>query len=707
MESLETRELLARSSMLDETLRVAAKAHKPLKPIVIPIKIVQQPSADGTTIIDGKTTPRAKLKLDIGANGSTEQVVKADKKGHYQFTFHVDYGTTSVELIGPKSGRRPRIGELTIVRQIPSPTPTPTPSPSPTPTPPPLTLDLVGPPSGSLSRTEVTITGRTTDAKTGLSSVVVTVDGGPARPIAFDASGNFSYTTTLPLDGSADGLHTLAFTATDAAGNSTVTDASFTLDTRAPLVALTAPKSGLAVASNPTITGTVGDALGGVAGLQEQLDNGPPLPLAFDASTGAFSFKPALPLNETADGPHTVIFQAVDAAGNASTADFTFILDTTPPIEPSFNLAQTDRESSANGLATTNSQVTLVGQTDPDVSVSLEGTNLTAESTKTGTFQFAGVPLALGEDTYVVKAADEVGNTSQFQATMQRDPSAGGVDQVIYWNQVQLQAIENDASTPEFASRGLAMVSAAVYDAVNAINGTPGYYVSLKAPADASADAAVAAASYTVLSYLYPAQQSNLDAILATDLANIPDGQSKTDGMAVGQSVANAIIAMRVNDGSTGYVDYTPGTAAGDWQPTAPSFMPAENPQWATLKPFAMTSDSQFRPGPPPNMTSQEYADDINQTLSLGAVNSTTRTADETQIAKFWNDGAGTYTPPGHWNAIAEQVAQQQGDSLSQDARLFAELNVARATRRSSPGTRSTPTTPGGRSSSPTGPAPP
>jgi hypothetical protein len=147
--------------------------------------------------------------------------------------------------------------------------------------------------------------------------------------------------------------------------------------------------------------------------------------------------------------------------------------------------------------------------------------------------------------------------------------------------------------------------------------------------------------------------------------------------MAVGQSVASAIIAMRANDGSTDYVSYTPGTAPGDWQPTGPAFMPAENPQWAALKPFAMTSDSQFRPGPPPALTSQEYATDVNQTLNLGAVNSTTRTADETQIAKFWNDGAGTYTPPGHWNAIAEQVAQQQGDSLAQDARLFAELNIA------------------------------
>ena len=221
------------------------------------------------------------------------------------------------------------------------------------------------------------------------------------------------------------------------------------------------------------------------------------------------------------------------------------------------------------------------------------------------------------------------------------------------------------------------MVSASVYDAVNAIDRTPSYYVSLKAPAGASANAAVASASYTVLSYLYPGQQSTFDADLATTLASIPDGQSKIDGMAVGQSIANAIIAMRKDDGAINFVDYTPGSGPGVWQPTAPSFTPAENPQWATLKPFAMTSPSQFRPAAPPSLTSQQWADDANKTLSLGSVDSTTRTADETQSALFWNDKAGTYTPPGHWNAIAEQVAQQQGDSLAQDARLFAALNFA------------------------------
>ena len=384
----------------------------------------------------------------------------------------------------------------------------------------------------------------------------------------------------------------------------------------------------------------------------------------------------SLKIDGTAEGPHAVLLQATDVAGNVATDSIGFTLDTIPPAQPTLALAAADRESGSS-LATTDGQVTLVGKSDPNITVAIVGASMTAQTTSTGAFQFPNLPLSLGDNPLAVVAIDAAGNTSQFQATVHRDSATAGANQVIYWNQVQLQAIENDASTPEYASRGLAMVSSAVYDAVNSIDGTPAYYVSLKAPDGASADAAVASAAYTVLCYLYPAQVANFNSLLASDMAGIPDGQAKLDGMSVGQSVASAIVAMRANDGSTSFVDYVPGTAAGDWQPTAPAYAPAELPQWATLKPFAMTSDSQFRPPAPPALDSQEYATDINQTLDLGAVKSTTRTADETQIALFWNDKSGTYTPPGHWNSIADAVAQQQGDSLSQDARLFAMLNIA------------------------------
>lgn len=124
---------------------------------------------------------------------------------------------------------------------------------------------------------------------------------------------------------------------------------------------------------------------------------------------------------------------------------------------------------------------------------------------------------------------------------------------------------------------------------------------------------------------------------------------------------------------------FTPGTTPGDWQPTAPSFAPALDPQGANMTPWAMTSPSQFDTAGPPAITSQAWATAVNQIESIGSIDSTMRTAAETNLAKFWNDGVGTYTPSGHWNAIAETVAQQEGDSLVDDARLFAELDITMA----------------------------
>src|SRR5262249_11422524 len=154
----------------------------------------------------------------------------------------------------------------------------------------------------------------------------------------------------------------------------------------------------------------------------------------------------------------------------------------------------------------------------------------------------------------------------------------------------------------------------------------------------------------------------------AASLAQIADGQAKTDGIALGEAVANQVIQLRAHDGWDNFVDDEGSTAIGQWRPTAPSFAPALLPQWANLTPFAMASPGQFLPPPPPALDSQAYADAVNKTESLGAADSTTRTADQTQIARFWADGSGTYTPPGAWNQIAEDAALAKGDSLAQDA---------------------------------------
>jgi membrane-associated phospholipid phosphatase len=157
----------------------------------------------------------------------------------------------------------------------------------------------------------------------------------------------------------------------------------------------------------------------------------------------------------------------------------------------------------------------------------------------------------------------------------------------------------------------------------------------------------------------------------------------------VGREVAQQILDWRSTDGSDAPGHYTPGSDPGDWQPTPrpnPNAPPAElpglpalAPQWPSVTPFAMTSGSQFRPAPPPALDSAEYAAAFNEVKDLGRADSTTRTAEQKQIAQFWNDGLGTAFAMGYWNRIAGQVATDQGLNLVQDARLFALLNIAEA----------------------------
>ena len=126
-------------------------------------------------------------------------------------------------------------------------------------------------------------------------------------------------------------------------------------------------------------------------------------------------------------------------------------------------------------------------------------------------------------------------------------------------------------------------------------------------------------------------------------------------------------------------IDYNGSNDVGKWRSTGPMYLVAEEPQWGDVTPFALTSPDQYRPAAPPSLDSAQYAADVNEIERLGSATSTTRTADQTQQAQFWADGKGSYTPPGHWNLIAEQIAQAQGNSLAANVRLFAKLNVALA----------------------------
>jgi membrane-associated phospholipid phosphatase len=121
------------------------------------------------------------------------------------------------------------------------------------------------------------------------------------------------------------------------------------------------------------------------------------------------------------------------------------------------------------------------------------------------------------------------------------------------------------------------------------------------------------------------------------------------------------------------------GSGPGAWQPTPPAFAPYLLPQWGFVTPFAMTNSSQFRPPGPPALTSEKYGADYNEVKALGAEVGSTRTPEQDLIALFWADGAGTETPPGHWNSIAQDIAAVQGNTLEENTRLFALLNIAMA----------------------------
>ena len=176
--------------------------------------------------------------------------------------------------------------------------------------------------------------------------------------------------------------------------------------------------------------------------------------------------------------------------------------------------------------------------------------------------------------------------------------------------------------------------------------------------------------------------QPSLDELQSRLLAGIPKGPQKMRGFRWGETVAAAILQWRSTDGSSQIVDYTPGSQPGQWRPTL-SFggivRPALAPHWGQVTPFAVTSGSQFRPPPPPALGSTRYAFEVNRVKAVGAADSTLRTAEQTEIARFWGYGPGSATPPGHWNEIAQAVIRDRGTTLEENARLFALLNIALA----------------------------
>ena len=195
----------------------------------------------------------------------------------------------------------------------------------------------------------------------------------------------------------------------------------------------------------------------------------------------------------------------------------------------------------------------------------------------------------------------------------------------------------------------------------------------------ASQEAAAIAAAYKVLVTLFPSDTESFAKLYEDALDGIRDGPYKRRGLEWGESVAEQILLSRAEDGSNAVVPPPPSNEPWDWQPTPPDYIPYLLPQWGFVKPFAMPRSEFFRPAGPPDLTSTKYAADYNEVKALGAAAGSTRTPEQTEIALFWADGAGTVTPPGHWNVIAQDVGSARRNSMQQNARLFALMNVAMA----------------------------
>jgi membrane-associated phospholipid phosphatase len=258
--------------------------------------------------------------------------------------------------------------------------------------------------------------------------------------------------------------------------------------------------------------------------------------------------------------------------------------------------------------------------------------------------------------------------------------TAAFADVVTDWNNAALNAIRADRTPPPAASRALAVLHAAIYDAVNGIDRTNEvYFVQSSVPASASKEAAASAAAHAVLVSLFPAHASSFDDLNNATLGGISNGPQKNAGIAWGESVAQQILASRANDGSGLSMPPPSNSGPGFWQPTPPALAPYLLPQWGFVTPFAMPRNHSFRPSGPPELSSAKFAADLAEVKAIGAAVGSTRTAEQSLIAQFWADGAGTETPPGHWNSIAQTVAANLGNTMEQNARLFALLNIAMA----------------------------
>jgi hypothetical protein len=282
---------------------------------------------------------------------------------------------------------------------------------------------------------------------------------------------------------------------------------------------------------------------------------------------------------------------------------------------------------------------------------------------------------ALGCSAVAAAALPAVSHAAPTPRAARQAPPATTVDPAIAWNRflLDLQATPGAQPATVHPTYDLAIVQAAIYDAVVSIDhsGAP-YLTEVHGARRASTAAAADAAAHDTLVHLYPAQRQAIEAQYATMLAQLPRGRHTAMGLRIGQRVAAQLLAARANDGATATPPpFVPGSGPGAYQLTPPAFASPVFTHWRFVKPFALTRAAQFRPGAPPALTSAKYTAAFDEVKALGTAQGSVRTADQTQIGLFWN-------PPiwAAWNRIAQTAALDHHGTLAQNARTFAALDL-------------------------------
>lgn len=444
--------------------------------------------------------------------------------------------------------------------------------------------------------------------------------------LTLNADGSFAYTPDLDFDG----VDTFIYTANDG-----------TVDSDLAVVTLTVrpPAPDLVVESISLIPGVITN--GGMFAATVKVSNQG----SVDANGGRLAIwldQPGADLPAGTSGDAWVDLELIP--GGASTS-VTFAALSAPLLDPGMDqVAPTFRAFADSAGA----------QVEFD-----ENNNQTVQSYLV--VRYAGTPAALNQITNGTLAAQDV---------------------ITIWNLIALEMVKSSAQMAPMAARTLAMAHGAMYDAVNAIDGTYNPYRVMARPEHpCSPEVAAAAAAHAVLSGVYTGQVVYLNQALANSLALVVDDAAKTNGLAFGADIGQQMLEWRMHDHMLMMdTNYVAGANPGDWRPTPPGFMPPMMPKWGLAMPFSLLHGMELPlPPEPPALDSAEYAAAVNEVQAIGSATSALRTPAQTQAVTFWTDMPGTVTTVGRWNQIAREVAAQRTNTLVENARLFALLNVGLA----------------------------